>query len=118
MAKKILIVDDNPNMSSLLCEMLELFDYESVRAGDGQEALVQLEKGGFSLVITDMRMPNMTGLELLAQVKTRYPKLPVVLISGYSVSQIESQAAQHHADGILPKPVMISDIEQLLSRLT
>ncbi|MCK4606447.1 MAG: response regulator, partial [candidate division Zixibacteria bacterium] len=62
MAKPILIVDDNPNMSSLLSEMLEVFDFESVRAADGTEALDKLESGKFSMVITDMRMPNMTGL--------------------------------------------------------
>ena len=76
MAKKILIVDDNPNMSSLLSEMLEVFDYQSVRAAGGQEALTELERGGFSMVITDMRMPEMTGLELVQEVKSRYPGAP------------------------------------------
>ena len=76
MPKKILIVDDNPNMSSLLSEMLEVFDYESVRASDGEEALLELQQGGISMVITDMRMPKMTGLELVDEVKTRFPKLP------------------------------------------
>lgn len=117
MAKKILIVDDNPNMSSLLCEMLEVFDYESVRAADGRKALEELEKGDFSMVITDMRMPNMTGLELLEEVKTRYPKVPVVLISGYSSGEIESEALNLKADGFLGKPLMMSDIEKLLNSL-
>ena len=62
MAKSILIVDDNPNMSSLLSEMLEVFDYDSIKASDGAEALEKLEESEFSMVITDMRMPNMTGL--------------------------------------------------------
>ena len=117
MSKRILIVDDNPNMSSLLQEMLEVFDYESVRAGDGPEALTELSKGGFSLVITDMRMPNMSGLELLKEVKGRFPKVPVVLISGYSVSEIEHQAGSLQPDGILGKPLMMSDIERMLNSL-
>lgn len=118
MPKKILIVDDNPNMSSLLCEMLEVFDYQSVRANSGTEALSELKKGDFSMVITDMRMPNMTGLELLQQVKSLYPKLPVVLISGYSVAEIESeQVGTQKADGFLGKPLMMSDIERLLNAL-
>ena len=117
MAKKILIVDDNPNMSSLLSEMLEVFDYESVRAGDGHEALDELESNEFSMVITDMRMPKMTGLELLKEVKSRFPKVPVVIISGYSSSQIESQADLSEADGFLGKPLMMSDIEKLLNTL-
>jgi len=117
MGKKILIVDDNPNMSSLLSEMLEVFDYKSVRAGDGHEALNELKSNDFSMVITDMRMPNMTGLELLKEVKSKYPKVPVVIISGYSASQIESQSELAQADGFLGKPLMMSDIEQLLSTL-
>ncbi len=117
MAKKILIVDDNPNMSSLLCEMLEVFDYESVRASDGNQALTELSRGDFSMVITDMRMPNMTGLELLKEVKGRYPKLPVVLISGYSVADMETAADEVKPDGFLGKPLMMSDIERLLNTI-
>ncbi len=117
MAKAILIVDDNPNMSTLLAEMLEVFDYESVRASDGAQALEELDKGKFSMVITDMRMPNMTGLELLEKVKKKYPKLPVVLISGYSVDSDFVDNGGTKPDGFLAKPFMMSDIEKLLNSL-
>ena len=117
MSKKILIVDDNPNMSSLLSEMLEVFDFESVRAPDGTQALNELENGDFSMVITDMRMPNMTGMELLEKVKGRYPKIPVVIISGYSMNEMESENGNVKADGYLGKPLMMSDIEKLLNTL-
>lgn len=117
MTKPILIVDDNPNMSSLLAEMLEVFDYESVRAANGSDALEQLADVDFSLVITDMRMPNMTGMELLREVKERFPKLPVVLISGYSVGDMETKASGVKPDGFLAKPFMMSDIEKLLNSL-
>jgi len=117
MAKKILIVDDNPNMSVLLSEMLEVFDQESVVAADGFQALEELKSGNFSMVITDMRMPKMTGLELLQEVKGNYPKIKVVLISGYSGSEIETQAEALKADGFLGKPLMMADIEKLLEDL-
>lgn len=116
MAKKILIVDDNTNMSSLLGEMLEVFDYESVQANDGDQALEALANGDFSMVITDMRMPNMTGMELLREVKSRYPQLPVVLISGYSVNEATG-GSDLKPDGFLGKPLMMSDIERLLNSL-
>ncbi len=116
MAKPILIVDDNPNMSSLLSDMLEVFDYPSDRAGDGQEALDKLENQPFSMVITDMRMPNMTGLELIQKIKEKYPKLPVVLISGYSINEFDSVEGQR-PDGFLAKPFMMSDVEKLLNSL-
>ena len=117
MPKPVLIVDDNPNMSSLLSDMLEVFDYPSVRASDGQQALDELDKQDFVMVITDMRMPNMTGLELLRQAKSKHPKLPVVLISGYSVAEFESDTEGPKPDGFLAKPFMMSDIEKLLNSL-
>lgn len=116
MAKSILIVDDNPNMSSLLAEMLELFNYVSERAGDGSEALEKLESQKFSMVITDLRMPTMTGLELLERVKEKFPKLPVVLISGYSMDDVRAEGGPQ-PDGFLAKPFMMSDIEKLLNSL-
>jgi len=117
MAKQILIVDDNPNMSSLLSDMLEVFDFQSVQADDGEKALHELDKAPFSLVITDMRMPNMTGLELLDKIKEKFPGLPVVLISGYSINDLENGNDGIKPDGFLAKPFMMSDIEKLLNSL-
>ena len=116
MGKSILIVDDNPNMSSLLSEMLEVFDYASERASDGDEALAKLENGNYSMVISDMRMPNMTGLELLDRVRDKYPRMPVVIISGYALEN-ETSHGGIRPDGFLSKPFMMSDIEKLLNSL-
>jgi DNA-binding NtrC family response regulator len=118
MAKTILIVDDNPNMSSLLVEMLEVFQYQALRATDGHDALKKIEENkNVAMVITDMRMPKMTGLELLQAVKERHPKLPVVLISGYNIEDSDSDLVKNKADGFLNKPFMMADIEKLLSNL-
>ncbi len=117
MPKSILIVDDNPNMSALLSEMLEVFDFESERAADGSEALERLSNGKFAMVITDMRMPKMTGLELIQEVKDKFPNIPVVLISGYSVGDMDSGENTIKPDGFLAKPFMMSDIEKLLNSL-
>ena len=117
MAKKILIVDDNPNMSSLLVEMLEVFQYDALRASDGQDALQKLEEDKYAKVITDMRMPKMTGLELLKAIKEKQPHMPVVIISGYSVDEEDSDFVKSKADGFLNKPFMMADIEKLLADL-
>nr|MBN2277287.1 response regulator [candidate division Zixibacteria bacterium] len=117
MGKKILIVDDNPNMSSLLVEMLEVFQYDAIRATDGHDALARVDQNDIAMVITDMRMPKMSGLELLKAIKDKKPKLPVVVISGYSVDDVDSNIVSSKADGFLNKPFMMSDIEKLLSDL-
>lgn len=117
MSGKILIVDDNPNMSSLLSEMLEVFDYESIRAGDGIEAIEKIDQNDISLVITDMRMPKMSGLDLLQKIKAKKPGLPVVVISGYALDDEGSNLLSNLADGFLNKPFKMSDIESLLKQV-
>lgn len=117
MDKAILIVEDNPNMSSLLEEMLEVFSYKSVRADSGHEALKKIESENFAMVITDLKMPNMTGLELLKNIKEKNPDMPVVLISGYALKDVESSSDTPKPDGFLSKPFLMSDIEKLLSSL-
>ncbi len=114
---RVLIVDDNPNMASLLSEMLEVFDYESIRAGDGLEAIEKVENEDLSLVITDMRMPKMSGLDLLRKIKQNRPKLPVVVISGYALDDEGNNLLSEMADGFLNKPFKMSDIESLLKNI-
>lgn len=117
MSRRILIVDDNPNMSSLLAEMLEVFEYESIRAADGLEAIDKIEQDDFDLVITDMRMPKMSGLDLLQKIKEKRPDMPVVVISGYALDEEGNDILSSQADGFLNKPFKMSDIEQLLSQV-
>ena len=116
MNKTVLIVDDNPNMSALLSEMLEIFDFKSESARNGKEALEALKKKKFSMVITDIKMPEMSGIELLGKVKEINPKMPVVMISGYSVGEFENDK-NFKPDGFLSKPFLMSDIEKLLNSL-
>jgi DNA-binding NtrC family response regulator len=116
--RRVLIVDDNPNMSNLLSDMLEVFDFASRRAADGEEALSLLNREDFSLLITDLRMPKMTGLELLKAVKDKYPKLPVVVITGYSTEATEQELVTAKADGFLNKPFRMNDIESVLRKFS
>lgn len=117
-ARRILIVDDNPNMSNLLSDMLEVFEFSSQRAADGEEALSLLNQQDFSLIITDLRMPKMGGLELLRKVKDKYPNLPVVVISGYSTEATEHELRSAKADGFLNKPFRMNDIESVLKKFS
>ena len=115
--RKILIVEDNPNMSSLLADMLEVFAIQSVRATDGEDALRKLAEEPIGLVISDLRMPKMTGTELLSAIKDKDSDMPVVLISGYSLQSIDDKNATDRADGFLTKPFKMNDIKGVLDRL-
>ncbi len=117
MAKReILIVDDNPNMASLLSEMLDVFDLRSRITTNGEEALELLRTGDFSLVITDLKMPRMSGTELLAAIKDKHPSLPVVVISGYNVASAEGQVVEGLANGFIHKPFKMTDIQSMVEQ--
>ena len=114
---KVLIVDDNDQMSSLLADILELFDYQTQQARDGEEALQCLKQDNFNLVITDLKMPRMSGTELLKIIKKAYPQLPVVVISGLTPGNTQNIIISEQADGYLHKPFTVEQIEKILLAL-
>ncbi len=114
---KILIVDDNDQMCSLLADILELFDYQAHQAKDGEEALSKLKQDRFDLVITDLRMPKMSGTELLKLIKKDQPRLPVVVVSGFTPGNTQNLIIGEQADGFLNKPFTVEQIEKMLSDL-
>jgi CheY-like chemotaxis protein len=115
--RKILIVDDNPNMSTLLSDILEIFDFKGYHAEDGNEALDKLKEQKFDLVFTDLRMPRMHGIDLLNAIKSDHPKIPVVVVTGYSVGENHDRILSKMADGFLHKPFKVNEIESILSNL-
>ncbi len=114
---KILIVDDNDQMCSLLADILELFDYQTLQARDGEEALHRLKEDKFDLVITDLRMPKMSGTELLKLIKKDQPHLPVVVVSGFTPGNTQNLIIGEQADGFLNKPFTVEQIEKMLKDL-
>jgi CheY-like chemotaxis protein len=80
--KKILLVDDEPNIRIVLSAILEQAGYSVEAAEDGYAALRKMQASRPDLVITDLRMPNMNGFELLSVIRTRFPELPTIAISG------------------------------------
>ena len=113
---QILIVDDNPHMSNLLSDILDFFDYKGVGARDGEEALKTLGEKSFDMVITDLRMPRMDGMNLLRALKEKFPQLPVVVITGFGTDSSRSDAFAAQADGFLAKPFKVEDIKELLKK--
>ena len=115
--QKALIVDDNVPMADVLVEMLEVFDVDAITVQDGETALRSINEEPINLVITDLRMPKMSGVELLKSIKAQNPDLPVIVISGYSLSADDNHTVRDIADGFLSKPFKMEDIRALLDRL-
>lgn len=82
--KAVLCVDDEVNILNALKRLLRKEDYNVFFANSGNEALSMLERERVQLVITDQRMPEMTGVQLLQKVKENYPDIVRVVLSGYS----------------------------------
>ena len=91
--KRILLVDDEPNIRVLLGSILQQAGYLVDVAEDGYSALRKVQQAIPDIIITDLRMPNMNGFELLSVIRTRFPQLPTVAISGEFVSVHEEPLA-------------------------
>ena len=110
-AHPILVVDDDPGQRSLLCSFLTGQGFPVTTASSGQEALELLAAAQPGMLISDVRMPGMTGLELLGFVAERHPDLPVLLVTAYADIRDAVGAIRGGAVDYLEKPI---DLDQLL----
>ena len=116
--KKILLVDDEPNIRFVLTAVLDQAGYEVDTAEDGFVALRKIQKSVPDLVITDLRMPNMNGFELLSVLRTRFPELATVVISGEFLAVDGQQGALGDAffeKGNYELPTFLAKVSDLLS---
>jgi two-component system, NtrC family, response regulator AtoC len=104
MRKHILIVDDEPSIRKVLGAHLRRDGYDVTAAASGVEAIEILQEEGADLVITDLRMPNMDGLELLRWVKQSYPGLPVIMLTAHGTVDSAVEALKRGAQDYLTKP--------------
>jgi DNA-binding NtrC family response regulator len=108
--QSILVVDDEEIIRDLLTEVLE--DYAVSIAVDGQEAIDKIGADHFDLVITDLRMPNISGEEVVRFARQESPKTKVIVISGYSSLRTVSESISHGACAFLSKPFSIKELVQ------
>ena len=112
----ILVVDDEKNIREGLAEALGAEGYRVVTAADGDEGLGLVEAGGVDLVITDLKMPRLSGGELLRRVAGRYPGLPVIVLTGHGTIEDAVQAMRSGAFDFLTKPVNLDHLSLLAKR--
>jgi DNA-binding response OmpR family regulator len=113
---KILIVEDNSRTAESLRQMINLFELESEIAPDGDEAMKLLKENKYFLVIADTHMPKVSGFELLKYIKQNYPQTPVAIISTGDSTSTRGMVVTSRADFYLPKPLKVSDLQEVLSR--
>ncbi len=100
----ILVVDDEPNYRIILEELLEDEGFEVLTASDGKKALEIAQETDIDLIVTDMQMPGMNGVELLAEAKKRWPDIPVIMVTAFGEVDKAVSAMQAGAFNFLSKP--------------
>ena len=112
---RVLVVDDDRVTLDLLQEVLEEEGFEVILASDGNDALRRMDPG-FFLVLSDIRMAGLDGLELLGQMRKRYPSTFVILMTGFGNLEGAVRAIQEGAFDYISKPFRIEDLKALVAR--
>jgi putative PEP-CTERM system response regulator len=112
----VLVVDDEKNIREGLGEYLRLDGYDVILASDGKEGLKEVESGAVDLVITDLRMPALSGGELLKQISSRYPSIPVIVLTGHGTVEDAVDAMRSGAYDFITKPVNLEHLSLLVKR--
>lgn len=117
--KRLLIVDDEESLTfSLYQTFIKLpIECEVVTTSNGEEALLRLEKNKFDVVITDISMPGLDGLDLLSRIKLKYPGTKVIVITAYGSDEREEQAYKRGAESYIEKPFDLHNIRDMVIKM-
>ncbi len=116
MTPRILVVDDDESLRRVTQVQLEQAGFQTQTAADGSEALAALQKAPVQLVITDLKMPGMSGLELLRRIRAEYPEVVVVVITAYGTVESAVEAMRAGAYDYITKPVHPEELELVAKR--
>ena len=113
----ILIVDDDADMRELAYDMLKDRGHQVALAGGGEEALRRLAEEDYAVVLTDLRMKGVQGLELLTQIKRDHPDINVILMTAFGSVETAVEAMKHGASDYLTKPVKKDELIRVVERV-
>lgn len=114
--RQALVIDDNDLVRSLIHDMVTSFGYEADAAASGAEGLALFDRNRYDVVLTDLLMPGMSGWEVLAALRARDPKIPVILLTGSGVFADDARMA-HPGVALVRKPLDMNILEGALTRV-
>jgi DNA-binding NtrC family response regulator len=115
--QRILVVDDDTLSRQFLVEAISALGYQPIEAKSGSEALERAQSTNPDLVMTDMKMPGVGGVELVRNLKTQYPELPAIMMTGESTIEGAMEALRSGAEDLLLKPCTAEAIEVVIDRV-
>jgi signal transduction histidine kinase/CheY-like chemotaxis protein len=113
---RVMVVDDDPQIRDVLTDMLTLIDHDSDSFEDAEAALAGYEKGKYDLVITDLGMPGMSGLELTVELKKTDPELPIAMVTGWGAQLNDEEILNQGIFKLVSKPFYLKDIREMLAQ--
>lgn len=116
--RTILLVDDEAEFASTLAERLNLRDFSASVALDGASALARIASDSFDLMLLDIMLPGMDGIEILKRTRELKPDLPVILLTGQAGTKDGIEGMKQGAKGYLTKPVDLGELLELIADLT
>ncbi len=115
--RSVLIVDDEKNILLTLSQSLEVLQLETDTATNGEEALAKLKEKDFGLILLDLRMPGMDGMEVLRKVREIRPDIRIIMITAYGTIELAVEAMKLGAVDFIQKPFSPEEIRELVSRV-
>lgn len=115
---RVLFVDDEHDLVSAVVERLEIRGFAAEGVTSGSEALERIESGSFDVVVADVKMPGLDGLQLARILGQRSPQIRVILLSGHGSSEDVEEGRRLGVVDYLQKPIEIETLVELLSRST
>jgi CheY-like chemotaxis protein len=117
-SKNILIVDDSRDLTHVIADFLSMNGYQVHTAHNGRDALERMGKEHIDIVVSDIHMPGMDGFTLMTEIKTRYPDIPVILITGFSVGDAQKIAFEKGANAFVAKPFRLKELKQVIESVS
>ena len=110
------MIDDDPHMHRIVGIYLKNQPYELVSVSNARLALHKLEERPFDLILSDIQMPGMDGIELIKMIKTKFPALPIIVLSAFGSDKFEKEFASFENLYILAKPFEQKSLLQLIEQ--
>jgi DNA-binding NtrC family response regulator len=111
---RLLIVDDEMIMREYLADIFQDEGFEVVKVNSGESAIEHLDREAFDLVIADMKMPGISGIEVFQHARDKQPNAKVILITAYSMDMSGKQYLEEGAYGFILKPFELNDIRKMV----
>jgi DNA-binding response OmpR family regulator len=115
--KRILIIEDDDEMRSLLKDFFEEDGFEIDSVSNGSDAFRILVRELFDLVITDIRMPGLTGLDILPGIRKLQPEAPIIVITAFGSEEIHRRAMERGATAYLEKPLHFHELRTMIHEI-